>query len=207
MATLAERIITLVRQTPGLTDREITDQLNGHSANQQPVNQNCRTLQGRGILIRQHRRDGLIGNYLAENASTLRIHRPAASKPNNIEGHLSEDDVKRHLEKWLTEQGWQVQVAWGHTPGADILAKRDAQRWIIEAKGQGSLNAMRVNYFLGVIGELLQRMNDPEVSYSIALPDLQQFRNLWSRLPDLAKQRTKISILFVDEQGNVVHDK
>jgi hypothetical protein len=34
-------------------------------------------------------------------------------------------------------------------------------RWVIEAKGGGSLNPMRVNYFLAVLGELLQRMSDP----------------------------------------------
>jgi hypothetical protein len=45
---------------------------------------------------------------------------------------------------------------------------------------------MRVNYFLGALGEILQRMEDPTAKYSIALPDLQQFRNLWKKLPSLA---------------------
>ena len=62
---------------------------------------------------------------------------------------------------------------------------------------------MRVNYFLGVMGELLQRMNNPDAKHSIALPDLPQFRKLWSRLPALAKQRTGISALFVDASGRV----
>ncbi len=62
---------------------------------------------------------------------------------------------------------------------------------------------MRVNYFLGVLGELLQRMTDPAAKYSIALPDLPQFRRLWDRLPELAKQRTGISALFVSESGRV----
>jgi hypothetical protein len=66
---------------------------------------------------------------------------------------------------------------------------------------------MRVNYFLAILGETLQRMNDPETDYSIALPDLKQFRNLWERLPALAKQRTGISILFVDRNGNITHQK
>jgi hypothetical protein len=42
---------------------------------------------------------------------------------------------------------------------------------------------MRVNYFLGVLGELLFRMNDAEAKYSIALPDVPQFRKLWSGVP------------------------
>jgi hypothetical protein len=67
----------------------------------------------------------------------------------------------------------------------------------------GSLDAMRVNYFLGVLGETLQRMDDPKASYSIALPDRKQFRNLWNRLPVLAKQRTQITALFVSDGGQV----
>jgi hypothetical protein len=46
-------------------------------------------------------------------------------------------------------------------------------------------------------------MDDPQAKYSIAVPDLKQFRNLWSRLPALAKQRTTISALFVNRGGAV----
>jgi hypothetical protein len=75
--------------------------------------------------------------------------------------------------------------------------------WVIEVKGQGTLDAMRVNYFLAVLGELLQRMDDGNARYSIALPDLSQFRRLWQRLPSLAKERTRISALFVGVSGRV----
>jgi hypothetical protein len=62
---------------------------------------------------------------------------------------------------------------------------------------------MRVNFFLGVLGELLQRMKDPQARYSIAMPDLPQYRGLWERLPTLAKERTRISALFVTAAGDV----
>jgi hypothetical protein len=117
--------------------------------------------------------------------------------------HLSEDDVKRSLEKWLIANGWQVQVAWGHESGVDIQAHKGSRLWLIEVKGSGSLSAMRVNYFLGALGELLQRMDKPDASYSIAFPDLQQFRRLWDRFPALACQRMQITALFVDKNGNV----
>jgi hypothetical protein len=63
---------------------------------------------------------------------------------------------------------------------------------------------MRLNYFLGVLGELLQRMDDDSARYSIALPDLPQFRGLWERLPRLAKSRTTVTALFVRENGSVI---
>ncbi len=118
------------------------------------------------------------------------------------EFQLQEDSVKGFLRTHLEAHAWHAAVVQG---GAhiDIDAKRAQERWIIEVKGCGSLNPMRVNYFLGALGELLQRMSDPEARYSIAVPDLPQFRGLWNRLPPLAKQKTGISCLFVRADGNV----
>jgi hypothetical protein len=183
MATLKERVLDLIRTSPGLSDREIADRLLGSAAPQQGVNQIARTLAGQRLVARRARRDGKLGNYPDEP--------------------LSEDDVKRNLLVWLESIGWKVTVIWGRGQGIDVEALQPGGRWIIEAKGRGSLNAMRVNYFLGVLGELLQRMSDPQAKYSIALPDLPQFRRLWERLPELAKQRTGISALFVSDAGRV----
>lgn len=116
---------------------------------------------------------------------------------------LSEDALKKLLEAWLQSNGWRVAVAWGQTHGVDIQAAKNDEHWVIEVKGQGSRNAMRVNYFLAILGETLQRMTDPAAKYSVALPDIQQFERLWQRLPSLAKARTGITALLVDSQENV----
>lgn len=62
---------------------------------------------------------------------------------------------------------------------------------------------MRNNYFISVLGEILQRMNDSNARYSIAFPDMKQYRNLWNKLPNIAKERTTIDMLLVDSKGNV----
>ena len=205
MAPLKENVLALVRNTPGLTDREITDRLFGPAAAQQAVNQVARLLAAQGALERRRRHDGKLGNYPPEASQepSLPDRESHRSQPAGTVDSLSEDDVKRHLQAWLENAGWKVTVIWGRGQGIDIDADKSDRRWIIEAKGRGSLNAMRVNYFLGVLGELLQRMSDPEAKYSIALPDLPQFRRLWERLPELAKRRTTISALFVSESGHV----
>lgn len=64
---------------------------------------------------------------------------------------------------------------------------------------------MRVNYFIGILGETLQRMADPAARYSIAFPDLTQYRRLWERLPKLAKSRTGITMILVSKAGHVEH--
>jgi hypothetical protein len=91
---------------------------------------------------------------------------------------LQEESVKEILNKWLQSKGWKTELARGHQHGIDINATTDDKRWVIEVKGCGSRNAMRVNYFLAILGEILQRMDDPNARYSIALPNIQQFRKL-----------------------------
>jgi hypothetical protein len=128
-------------------------------------------------------------------------------KPENDphdENMLQEDRVKEIIEQHLRRTGWTPKVAMGHEHGIDIEAfSASGERWVIEAKGCGSLNPMRVNYFLMILGEIMQRMNDPKAKYSIGPPDLPQFRGLWQRLPDLAKARIAATCLFVTDAGAV----
>jgi hypothetical protein len=41
---------------------------------------------------------------------------------------------------------------------------------IIEAKGEVRSDQQQGNNFLNALGELLQRMDDPEAAYALALP-------------------------------------
>jgi hypothetical protein len=201
VGTLKDRIVTLLRQTPGLTDREITDRLFGPGAAQQATNQAARALAAAGQIVRRARQDGKVGNYPADTPAVEVVR---STPPESAQSEmLSEDEVERRLQAWLEASGWQVSVVWGGGRGIDLDAKRKGQRWIIEAKGCGSLDSMRVNYFISILGELLQRMDDPDARYSIALPDMKQFRGLWQRLPQRAKSRTMVSALFVDPSGRV----
>lgn len=199
---LKKRILLALEKNPGITDRELTDQVLGPGAGQQAVNQAARALAGAGRLVRRQRPDGRIGNYptLGDSGSQSSNMEPAT-----VTGIAwpSEDAVKRQLQAWLEAAGWRVEVRWARGHGVDVDASRGSERWRIEVKGGGSLDAMRVNYFLAVLGELLQRMNDSAARYSVALPDMKQFRGLWSRLPTLAKDRTQITALFVAQSGNV----
>jgi hypothetical protein len=74
---------------------------------------------------------------------------------------------------------------------------------VIECKGTGSSPPMQNNYFLGVVGELLQRMHDDSAKHSIAFPDLPKYRRLCSELPANVKQRLQLTVLFVTADGVV----
>lgn len=152
--TLAKRIVELLRRKPGLSDRQIANELFGVDKPQQPINIACRELEKKGILIRRKTEGNPIGNYLT--GQELFVPPPQAQRSRDeIEKRFYEDAIKKVLENWLVTQGWEVKVAWGHDRGIDIDATRENQRWIIEVKGQGSRNPMRVNYFLGILGETL----------------------------------------------------
>ena len=201
---LKQQILFALESTPGMTDREITDQVLGPGTGQQAVNQAARALAGTGRVVRRPRPDGKIGNYLSDASSMVQVESPTEAEIGVDATWPSEDAVKRHIQSWLEASGWQVEVRWWRGHGVDVDASRGSERWRIEVKGGGSLDPMRVNYFLAVLGELLQRMDDPAAHYSIALPDMKQFRGLWSRLPALAKTRTHITALFVAASGEVV---
>jgi hypothetical protein len=205
MANLSDEIIEAVRNTSGLTDRELTNVLRGRAAPQQPVNQAARVLDGKGFLVRKRRPDNLIGNYLSGADVARSYPNLSTAVKNHDVDALSEEEIKKALDAWLKADGWETKVAWGHSQGIDIDARRGPERWIIEAKGPGSCQPMRVNYFIGILGETLQRMSDPGARYSIAFPDLVQYRRLWERLPKLAKSRTGISMILVSRAGQVAH--
>ncbi len=136
MTTLAERVLDALQESPGLSDRELTDRLAGKSAGQQAVNQVARALAARDRLNRRRRPDGRIGNYPSDFSPPRPASPPALpSTGGPKEAGLSEDDVKRRLKSWLEAAGWQVEVKWGHDHGIDVVAKRGAETWLIEAKG------------------------------------------------------------------------
>jgi hypothetical protein len=115
----------------------------------------------------------------------------------------AEKRIKKALESYLNAEGWKTEIAWGSAHGIDIHAQRDRQTWVIEVKTWEDLDRSPIDSFVSVLGEILQRMDDPHTKYSIALPDVEPLRRLWGRLPELAKARMGITALFVDPAGAV----
>jgi DNA-binding MarR family transcriptional regulator len=62
-----DRILKLLREKSGLSDREITNQLFGPGQAQQTTNQVCRRLERSGLIERRKRHDGRIGNYFSNS--------------------------------------------------------------------------------------------------------------------------------------------
>jgi hypothetical protein len=197
--TVKEEIMLAVQNFPGMTDTDL-EKRTKHS--HQTINIACRQLVKEGILVRRPNPDknGYLGNY--PTGKPLEISNSTANSA-PVHTTMNEDAVKAHIKNRLEADGWNVKVAWGYVHGVDVEASRKGERWLIEVKGPGSRPEMRVNYFIAILGETLQRMDDPNAHYSIAFPDMQVFRSLWAKLPPLAKRRTGIDLILVDEAGTL----
>lgn len=117
--------------------------------------------------------------------------------------NLTEDQVKTALKEALEAHGWHVEVHFGHIQGIDIEALRGDERFVLEAKGEGSQSAARAVNFDSALGELLRRMNSASARYGLALPAHRQFVGLVSRLPLWIRQRLSLWFFFVrpNERG------
>lgn len=135
----------------------------------------------------------------ASSCSVVHLHDRVSVQRFGYAGELgvTEDAVKRSVSRALQADGWTVDVRWGHAHGIDIVAQRETERLVLEAKGEGSRPSMRVNYFLGALGELLQRMDDPDARYGLALPAHRQFVALMLGLPEWVRARLDLYFFLV----------
>lgn len=188
----AERIIDeLERSSRPLSDGELAEVL---GLRHQAVNHTCRTLERLGRIRRLQTAGAPIRNVLIDAPA---LDAEAHAVPTASTGLLTEDEVKAAVKEELVARGYDVEVAWGRARGVDIVARRDDGRLLLEAKGEAANPPQQVNYFLGAIGELVQRLDDPDARYGLALPDHRQYRRLVTRLHRLAWTRLHLVVLFV----------
>jgi hypothetical protein len=110
---------------------------------------------------------------------------------------IPEDEVKAAIKSCLENQGYEVEVKWANKTGCDIVATCGAQRLKIEVKGEGSRRQMLGNYFLCALGEMLQRMNESNVDYGIALPAHASYDELVLKLPKRVREMLHLDFYFV----------
>lgn len=198
MADMQTRILEALRTArKPLDDDELARVL---GVVRQQVNQAARILAERKQTIRYHGRSGKLVNAINDRAA---LPEPSDSEnaevvPADREGRLSEDEVKRAVVDRLKAEGWTVEVAWGRSPGIDIEARRGDERLVIEAKGEVALQPQQHNYFVGALGELVQRLDDPNARYGLALPNHRQYHGLVDRLPEEAKKRLNFVVYWVE---------
>lgn len=200
MDTIGEQILEAIRFRP-LDDDVLAKRLDASS--RQAINQAARKLEAAGRLRRFAGPDGKIVNGLPlEVGSETPVRQDplaASTSPVKIRSLVvPEDHVKRAVKDYLEAEGFMVAVAWGHGRGVDIDARHaDGRRYMIEAKAGLASDQQQGTYFLGALGELLQRMAEADVTYGLALPVNRRYRGLVNRLPQLAWERLGLVVFWV----------
>ncbi len=114
---------------------------------------------------------------------------------------MAEDEVKAAMKSTLEGRGYEVHVRWGKKSGSDILAVIGGTRLVIEAKGEGTSRQMLGNYYLNVLGEILQRMSETGTEYGIALPAHSSYIELVLKLPKQVRTALHLDFYFVRPTG------
>lgn len=108
----------------------------------------------------------------------------------------AESEIVAAFVAWLEAEGWTVQteVAW-----ADVVAERDGERLIAEAKGATSEPGLDVDT---LYGQLLRRMvPDENVRYGVVVPA--RVEPLALRVPSFVRRALSIEVYSVAMDGTV----
>lgn len=113
---------------------------------------------------------------------------------------MHENDVENYIREHLHRNGWLVKPR-KNKFGIDIEATKDNRKAIIEVKGCGAHPTAMSNNFNSVFGQVLKDMQNKDFEYYVAFPYIQPYIRLWNNLPQLAKDRMLINVIWVDSNG------
>lgn len=119
---------------------------------------------------------------------------------------LDEDTVKTSVADFLRSRGYTVSVGKKRERGADMRATKDGLKLIVEAKGEGSRSEMFNNFFISILGEVLQRMNEQAAEYGIALPAHRKYARLIEELSDNPRWVLRLNFYLVRFSSDRDHE-
>jgi len=127
----------------------------------------------------------------------------SGSNLDEVGQHLTEDDLVAALAEWLKQYGFEVkQALTTKQKGVDIVAERNGETWLVEAKGGtssrvGSPRAgrsfsrqqvvNRVSKAFFTAAELWSSFDRARYRVFIALPDDRQFREVAAKITPALK--------------------
>jgi hypothetical protein len=127
--------------------------------------------------------------------------------------HLhSESWMQQRIIAFLEKRGYKItHQSKLKSHGVDIkcYSPKKGRYYFVEVKPdpnppkKTSIGAMRENYFICGLGELLLRMTQEHGRYALGLPDNKIFRTKIQKIPRRVKKLLKLDFFLVDEDGNV----
>ena len=100
------------------------------------------------------------------------------------------------LEKYFLKLGYEIKS----DGQVDILAFKENEKWIVEAKGLTSAVGLDFNT---CIGQIVKSMDCETTNYAIAIPEHAKYIIQCSKIPSAFRERNNLYFLFVDEKENI----
>ncbi|PPK77524.1 hypothetical protein BXY41_11663 [Lacrimispora xylanisolvens] len=104
--------------------------------------------------------------------------------------------IQFSIEKYFNDLGYEIDTL----NQVDLIARKNDECWIVEAKGITSSVGLDFNTCLG---QLIKSMKNDLSIYSIAVPKHIKYKRQCKLIPDYFRQLIKLHILLIDEKGDV----
>lgn len=109
------------------------------------------------------------------------------------------NELPRLVKAWLEERGWETLEH-----NRFIEAKKEDEKWFIDIYQATRGRKMPLP---NKLTEVIKKMEDEKAYYSVALVDSPIYRRQWNEIPDVAKDRLKVSVLLADRTGQILEMK
>jgi hypothetical protein len=216
--TVADDVLRALRARPnGMTDAELAALLRKRH---QHINQTCRTLADRGLLIRDDAYGGII-NKVSGVTAERQTREPRPPAGSTAQEWTLEGNVQSRMVSHLAKVGWSI-IAVANTAqrerGVDIIAEVDGRRMLVEVKGWPSTTYARgeragqpkptppsmqaTHWFAELLTSLIRRGAEGGSRLAMGLPDMSRYRNLLGEAA-WALERLGITVYLVAADGAV----
>ncbi len=124
----------------------------------------------------------------------------------NVFESWEEDFVKRSLvDYFVKENGFELIKS--NTPplkNLDINIRKENSEWRIECKGckNGNTDNVRTDFNTG-IGQIVEKMDELNINYAIAMPDIKQFNNQAVQIPKSVRKLLNLYWIWVRQNGEI----
>lgn len=112
----------------------------------------------------------------------------------------NEGFVQNTIESYFDKKGF-IKESIPYTDYAGVHMET-REKWRVEAKGlTGNVG---LDFRTG-LGQLIQRMDDPNANYGIAIPNIPSYLRQVEQIKPWVREKIQLHILVINEDGGVYH--
>lgn len=104
--------------------------------------------------------------------------------------------IQEAIENYFSNKGFVIEK----DGQIDLIAKKNDEKWIVEAKGITSQITVDFNT---CIGQLVKSMASPAWNYAIAIPCEDKYKVQCVKLPEYFRKNNNLYFIIVNENGQI----